>query len=110
MNKLELIKLFAELEGLECRVGYKSDGVEYVSVLRRWKEGTKSCCTWEEYNPFIGQLQLDARDNYGVSIVHTVGKVKFVNISVGVVAHRWCEPDAICEKVIECILESEGKL
>lgn len=97
MNQLQLCKLFAELEDVKTHMCVNIDCVENI-----YSDSGP-------YNPFIGQLQLDARDKYKVTIEYPNN---YMTSELRKVAGGYTEfnsNDLISEKVIECILKSEGK-
>jgi len=97
--QLKLAKLYAKLLGLN-HVEYK--GLILVS------HGF-SCD--KPFNPFIGQLQLDARDDFDVQKTDSMTTENCIIISIrGGIAIRIFDKSLIAEKTIECILKSKGAL
>jgi len=106
-KQLKLAKLYAELIDVEI--------LEYKGALLYPNDQGYMCengvtCDW--FNPFIGQLQLDARDKFEV---HT----DYINKSVSMWSVGEFRDDVICRAeikskgyastaVIECILKSKG--
>lgn len=110
MNDLELCKKFAELEGVEWRVD-KVDGKAQVSTLKRWKEGDLNNCCWVEFNPITGlALNCAARDKYEVEVDYYMTKRAVTFRRNGIFYVSFTSKEEIPRAVIECILESEGKL
>lgn len=102
MNDLEMIRAFAELEGVEI--------VSHMrSYVRKHQSGDLSICgvQFAEYNPLLpNSLNCAARDKYLVSINHDFKLVCIKNnIKCGVI---YQSVDDIPKAVIECILKSEG--
>ena len=103
--QLKLAKLYAELIGVNVS--------EYRDSLAFFKkDGVLAEVPMGYFNPFIGQLQLDARDKFEV---HT----DYINKSVSMWSVGEFRDDVICRAeikskghastaVIECILKSKG--
>ena len=117
--QIKLAKLYAELIGVELyRDIFISDSVnEICALLSNAVSKDEFCDSLKpgshcHFNPFIGQLQLDARDEFEV---HT----DYINKSVSMWSVGEFRDDVICRAeikskryastaVIECILKSKG--
>jgi len=100
-KQLKLAKLYAELIDVEV--------LEYKGALLYPNDQGYMCengvtCDW--FNPFIGKLQLDARDNFKVDIYHSLSCVHIDDLS-GLPFVSWSD-SSIEVAVIECILKSKG--
>ena len=102
MNELEMIKAFAELEGVEFILGdhYPLPKV-YIKEL-----GSMGIEKGNEYNPLLpNELNLLARDKYGVTIEYMQDEdhitLDFISIFI-------TDRNTLCKTIIECILKSEG--
>ena len=97
MNKhqLKLAKLYAKLIGYSVELrGDNYYGAETHGQL---------------FNPFIGQLQLDARDDYGAEIEYEKNRVAISNDNGCFTVRAECREE-LSMASIECILKSKGKL
>ena len=112
-KQLKLAKLYAELIGVELyRDIFISDSVnEICALLSNAVSKDEFCDSLKpgshcHFNPFIGQLQLDARDNFKVDIYHSLSCVHIDDLS-GLPFVSWSD-SSIEVAVIECILKSKG--
>ena len=97
MNNLELIKVFAEIDGVEWRDG---------------KQGKSRLCMWAEYNPITDlALNCAARDKYLVYIDYDDDFVSIYIDSELVMPPTGVRIKSgnVCRAVIECIVKSKGK-
>lgn len=92
MNKLQMAKAFAKLEGVD--VAIMGDRVYIRS-------------TAEEYNPFDYALNCKARDDYEVFIDYR-GERVFVLSMLSEETSVDFEESGIPKAIIECILKSQG--
>lgn len=97
--QLKLAKLYADLIGEDVTVSF--DG--QTSWLH------KTGFDGHHFNPFKGQLQLDARDKFFAEIDYSIPLVRVWSGSECVTTGGDSE-DCVSVAVIECILKSEGKL
>lgn len=97
--QIKLAKLYAELIGVD--IFDEDDGRLFTK--------SEECDGWidlKTFNPFIGQLQLDARDSFDVDIYHSLSCVNIDDLS-GLPFVSWVD-SSIEAAVIECILKSKG--
>jgi hypothetical protein len=113
--QLKLAKLYAELIGVELyREEFISDSVNNICALLGNAVSKDEFCdslkpgSHCHFNPFTGQLQLDARDNFEVEIDYDEGCMYKIWVD-----RQWrrvpfeSKPE-ISTAVIECILKSKG--
>lgn len=101
MNDLEMIKAFAELEGVEL------SGI--VKITNKWSEWHKK--DGSKYNPITDlALNCAARDKYKVEVSYDYDHVSLC-LPDGVMSEivGFDNVEYIPRAVIECILKSEGK-
>ena len=102
MNDLQLIKAFAEIDGVNvCIIG----NIECVRNLSRLQDGSP-------YNPVTDlALNCAARDKYRVEVDYKARKV-FINKNITAYSEvnydEGCSA-RLCRAVIECIVKSKGK-
>ncbi len=107
--QIKLAKLYAELIGIEV---FDHKGSLLYPNDQGYMFVNDTTCEW--FNPFKGQLQLDARDNFEVQVIYydkSNIEVEIFNQNHSVSSNVWAKSIRdIPTAVIECILKSKGKL
>jgi hypothetical protein len=98
-KQLKLAKLYAELIGVEV--------TEWQGSIYECVDFGYGPTTGAIFNPFIGQLQLDARDNYQ-AIVSYHHKQVSLWIETTWITANYKNDIEMSVAVIECILKSKG--